>query len=96
MSHWRRINYSVSLAVMLTSLAWFFFAQGGSLFLTPGFFSEVLLGFVIVIDPEEILLTERAWGGSVVIYSVSFYAFLWGLSGLGWCMQKLRPIGGEI
>ena len=96
MSHWQRIHYAVSIAIIVTALSWFFFAQGGSLFLTPGFFFEVLLGFVIIIDPEEILLTERAWGGSVIVYSVSFYALSWVLSSIRGCMQKLRPIEGEI
>ena len=95
MSHWRRIHYSISLALMVTALSWLLFEHGGLLFLIPGFFLEVFLGFVIIIDPEEILLTERAWGGNVVVYSGLFYVFSWCLAGAGEQIQESRSTGAK-
>jgi hypothetical protein len=61
----------------------------------PGLFFEVLLGFVIIIDPEEILLTERAWGGSVVVYSGLFYVLSWLATGLREEIRKSRSGGAK-
>ena len=95
MSHWRRINYSVSLAVLVTALSLFFVERSSSSFLFPGFFVEVLLGFIIIIDPEEILLTEHAWGGNVVVYSALFYVLSWVFIGVSEQIQKSRRTGAK-
>ena len=55
----------------------------------------MLLGFVIIIDPEEILLTERAWGGSVVVYSGLFYVLSWLATGVREEIRKSRSGGAK-
>lgn len=95
MSHWRRINHSVSLAVIVTALSFFFVEHGGLLLLIPGFIFEGLLGFVIIIDPEEILLTEHAWGGNVVVYSALFYVLSWLFIGINEQIQKSRSTAAK-
>jgi hypothetical protein len=81
-SHWRRITYSVSLAVIVTALSVFFIERGGLLLLFPGFMLEMMFGWIIVADPEVFLLTEHAWGGNVAAYSCLLYVCSWAFIGI--------------
>ena len=81
MSHFRRINYSVSGAVVLTALATLFYRDGGDFILLPGLMAEMFLDVALML-----VSTKDDWYSvpagtyaalNVAAYSVPVYFWSW-------------------
>ena len=77
MSDWRRFSYSISIAVLLTALAWLFYPGLGELLAVPGILLNGLfnLGLELlyqVFSEEEYAPFVDVW----VIFGTIFYTYI--------------------
>lgn len=81
MSHWRRLNYSASLAVITAALAAFAYEQGGDLILIPGIvlqmMSELVLSLLLTTGDDFYSLPD---GSHVVLSALCFFPAIYILS----------------
>jgi hypothetical protein len=79
MSHWRRLNYSISIAVLLTALAGSFFDGVGGFLAIPGILLEMWTNIVILMmSKEEYPFQFNNWMGfSILFYAATIYFVVW-------------------
>ena len=75
MSRWKRINYSLGLAILLTALAWLFSPGPGEFLAVPGILIEGWVNLLILmVSREEYPFQFDNWVSfSILLYTVSIY-----------------------
>ncbi len=78
MKSWRRLSYSVSIALLVTAMSYLFYSWGGELFAYPGKFIDVWFNFLVFFVAEEQFpdrINLRVFF-NIAFYSVMFYIML--------------------
>jgi len=78
MKFWKRLSYSVSLALLVTALSYLFYSWGGALFAYPGKFIDVCFNFLVFFVAEEQFpnrINLRAFF-NIAFYSVIIFILL--------------------
>lgn len=79
MNKWRRLSYSLSIAVLLTALAGLFDPGIGEFLAVPGIIFEGWMNLLILmLSKEEYPFQFDNWiGFSLLFYTLSAYFILW-------------------
>lgn len=77
---WRLVNYSLCIAIVIIGISYGLRGYGGTTFVQPGVFSEVMLNGVLLLIPTgETFLKLPTWSHvilNLIIYSVVIFVLL--------------------
>ncbi len=91
MSHWRRFGYSISIAVVFTTLAYLFYPGVGEFLAVPGMIFQGWVNILILsLSKAEYPFQFYNWIG----FSILFYAALSHLA--LWLRTLIKGAGAEV
>jgi hypothetical protein len=73
MKSWKRLSYSVSIALLVTAMSYLSYSWGGELFAYPGKFIDVCFNFLIFFVAEE-QFPDRL--NLRVFFNIAFYSVM--------------------
>jgi hypothetical protein len=72
---WRRLSYSICLAIAITSVSYILYDRGGEFVLWPGLFGEGMCNGILLAIPSGDVF-YRLPSVSYLVFNIMFYALI--------------------
>lgn len=93
--NWKRLSYSLSIAIVITAVAYVLAEAGGRVLLTPGLIGGLVVQGALMMVSDEFIFAWRT--SAALLVNTAFYTGLsYGVLSLVQIVKEQRNVDGEI